>query len=82
MIVKGYQRVTYNDSRNTLLRVAVALQVLRDCGEDAGWERHVKDPVGLIATLLELLKVLLKLNEGLVLVILSRNVCAEAAELF
>jgi hypothetical protein len=73
--------VTYNDSGDALLGVAVALQVLGDCGENAGWERHVKDPVGLLATLFKLLEVLLKRNEGVILVILPRNVCAEAAKL-
>jgi hypothetical protein len=75
------RRATYNDAGNALLRVAVALQVLRDCGENAGWERHVEDPVGLLATLLKLLEVLLKCNERVILVILPGNVCAEAAKL-
>jgi hypothetical protein len=82
MITKSCRRVAYDDSRDALLRVAVALQVLGDCGEDAGWERHVEDPVGLVTPLLELLKVLFELDEGIVLVVLSRDVCAEATELF
>ena len=74
-------RTTYDNTRNAVLWVAVALQVLRDCDEDAGRERHVENPVGLLATLLEVLEVLLELLEGLILVILARYICAEAAEL-
>jgi hypothetical protein len=81
MIAACCSRDAYNDSRNAVLWVAVALQVLRDWDEDARWERHVEYAVRLLATLLELLEVLLQLLEGLVLVVLAGNVCAEAAEL-
>jgi hypothetical protein len=81
MIAACCSRDTYNDSRNAVLWVAVALQVLRDWDEDARWERHVEYAVRLLATLLELLEMLLQLLEGLVLVVLAGNVCAEAAEL-
>jgi hypothetical protein len=73
-------RATYNDSRNAVLGIAVALQVLRNGNEDAGREGHVEYPVVLLATLLKLLHVLLKLDEGLILVVLTGNVRAEAAE--
>jgi hypothetical protein len=67
----GCIEATYNDARDAVLWVTVALQVLRDCGEDAGWERHVEYPVGLLATLLKLLQVLLEVLEGLILVVLT-----------
>jgi hypothetical protein len=81
MLVGGCKGITYNDSRNAVLGVAVALQVLGNCGEDAGGERHVEYPVGLTAALLEFLKVVLKLNEGFILVVLARDVCAKTAKL-
>src|SRR5689334_20430259 len=56
-------RVAYNDTSNAALGVAVALQVLGDCDEDAGRESHVEDAVGLLAALLDFLHVLLELNE-------------------
>ena len=70
----------YNDSGDTLLGVAVLLQVLGDGNEDTGRQGHVEDTVGLLATLLELTKVGLELLEALVLVVLARNVGAHAAE--
>lgn len=79
--MRTFRWKTYNDSGNAVLGVAVALQVLRDCDEDAGGQSHVEYSVGLLSTLLELLQVLFELNEGLVLVVLARNVCAEATEL-
>jgi hypothetical protein len=72
---------TYNDPRNAVLGVAVALQVLGDWDEDAGWERHVEYPVRLLAALLQLAQVLFELDKGLVLVVLAGDICAEAAEL-
>ena len=72
---------TYNNTRNAVLGVAVALQVLGHCDEDAGRESHVVYPVVLLATLLNLLHVLLESNKRLILVILARNVRAELAEL-
>jgi hypothetical protein len=74
------RRATYDDASNAALWVAVALQVLRDCDEDAWWKRHVEYPVGLLAALFDFLEVLFQLNEGLVLVVLTRHVRAEAAE--
>jgi hypothetical protein len=71
----------YNNARDAVLGVVVALQVLRDCDEDTGGERHVEDAVVLLAALLELLEVLLKLDERLVLVVLAGNVRAVADKL-
>lgn len=73
--------VTHNNSRNAILWIAVTLQMLRDCDEDAWWERHVEYPVSLAAALLELFEMLVQLNERLVLVVLARDVCAIATEL-
>jgi hypothetical protein len=75
------RRATYNDARNAVLGIAVALQVLRNGNEDTGRESHVEYPVVLLATLLKLLHVLLELNEGLVLIVLAGNIRAEAAKL-
>jgi hypothetical protein len=49
--------------------------------KDAGRQSHVEDSVSLLAILLNLLDVLVKLLEGLILVILSREICADGAEL-
>jgi hypothetical protein len=74
-------RATYDNTRNAVLGIAVALQVLRDCNEDTGRKSHVEYPVVLLAALLDLLHVLLKCDEGVILVVLARNVRAEFAEL-
>lgn len=55
--------------------------MLGDDGEDAGRKRHVEKAMGLRATVLELLKVLSELVERLILVVLTRDVGAELAEL-
>jgi hypothetical protein len=54
--------------------------VLRHGDEDAWWQCHVENAVGLLAALLELLELLCELDEGLILVVLPRDICAEAAE--
>jgi hypothetical protein len=77
----GRIRATYNNARNAVLGIVVALQVLRHWDEDTGRESHVEYPVVLLATLLKLLQVLLELDEGLILVVLARDVRAETAEL-
>lgn len=74
--------ITHDDSGETLLGVAVLLQLLRNGNEDTGRKGHVEDTVGLLATLLELTKVFLELLEALVFVVLARNVRAHAAEFF
>jgi hypothetical protein len=71
---------TYDDAGNALGGVAALLQVLGDDGEDAGREGHVEQAVGLGPALLELLEVLVEGVEGLILVVLSRDVCAQVAE--
>jgi hypothetical protein len=73
---------THNDTRNTVLGVANLLEVLRNNGEDTRGERHVEQTVVLRAVRLNLLEVLLQALEGLVLVILTRDVGAELGELF
>lgn len=71
---------TYDDPRNAPGRVAASLQVLgHDC-EDAGRERHVEEPVRLRLSLLEVLEVRVEVLEGIVLVVLPRNISAEGAE--
>ena len=72
---------THNNTGDTVLGVVVALQVLRNCDENAGREGHVEDTVVLLATLLKLAQVLLKLDEGLVLVVLAGDIRTEACEL-
>jgi len=80
-IAEPWDGRTYDDSRDPVLGVAVALQVLGDCDEDTWGKCHVEYPVGLLATILDLCHVLFELEEGLVLVVLARNVCAETTEL-
>ena len=72
--------VAYNDTSNAALWVAIALQVLRNCNEDTGRKSHVEDAVGLLAALFNLLHVLLKLDERVILVVLTRDIGAEVAE--
>ena len=56
--------------------------MLRNDGENTGRKRHVEEAVVLRATLLNLLEVLLEALEGLILVVLARNVGAETGEVF
>lgn len=72
--------MAYNDTGNTALWVAIALQVLRNCDEDTGRKSHIEDAVGLLAALFNLLHVLLELNERVILVVLTRDIGAEVAE--
>ena len=55
--------------------------MLGDWNENAGWQSHIEDSVALLAILLNVLDMLVKLLEGLILVILSREICADGAEL-
>jgi hypothetical protein len=73
--------ITYNHPRDAVLGVAVTLQVLGDCDKDTGRKSHVEYPVVLFAALLKLLQMLLELLEGIILVVLARDVCAETTEL-
>jgi len=72
---------TYNDTRDASGGVAAFLEVLRHDGEYARGQSHVEQSVGLFPPGLELLEVLVQLQEGLVAVILARDICADGAEL-
>lgn len=71
---------THNDTGDALCGVAASLQVLRDNCEDTGGESHVEKTVCLLAPLLQVLKVLVEGEEGVVLIVLARDICAELAE--
>lgn len=73
---------THNNSGNAVLGIAVAFQVLRHCDEDAGRKSHVEYPVSLLAAILDICQMLLELLERFVLIILPRDVRAQATELF
>lgn len=72
---------THNNTCNTVLWVAVLLELLRHNGEDTWWKSHIEDSVLLLSALLQLLQVLAKSVEGLVLVILAVDVGANLQEL-
>lgn len=78
-----HPRSTHNNTGQALLGVAVALQLLRDGNEDTGGQGHVENPVGLLslAAGLNLLEVLVKVDERVILVVLAGDVGAEGAEL-
>jgi len=73
---------TDNDSSNTAFGITVLLQVMGDGDENARRQGHVEDPILLLLSLLQLLQMFIQLNERAILVVLPRNVCAEAAEGF
>ena len=54
--------------------------MLRDRNEDAGWQSHVEDSIALFSAIFDLFDVLVKHLEGLVLIILASNICADLAE--
>lgn len=72
---------TYDDSCDSLFRVATPLQVLRNNGENTGRQSHVEQPVSLGTTLLQLCQVLIQVLKRLVLVVLAGNICAETQEM-
>lgn len=74
---------THNNTGKTALGVAVALKLFRHRNENTGGQSHVEDTVRLLslATFLNLFKVLVEVDEGVVLVILTGDVGAECAEL-
>lgn len=72
---------TYNDTSDATRGVAALLEVLRDDRENTWGKSHIEKTVGFGLSLLEVLKVLVKTEEGLVLVILARDVGAEIAKL-
>lgn len=63
-----------------MLWVAVALQMLRHCDEDARRQSHVEHPICFLAALLKLFQVTPEINERVILVVLARDVCAESTE--
>ena len=77
---KQRRRATYDNTGKTILGVAVALQLIGDGDEDAGGKSHVEDSVLLLLTLLDLIEVLVEVDEGLILVVLTGDVCAQLAE--
>ena len=89
-VSKGYigqgriQPATHNNTGKTTLGVAVALQLLGHGDENTRGQRHVEDAVVLLAalaTLLDLLEVLVEVDKRLVLVVLTGDVGAQLAEL-
>lgn len=72
--------MTHDDTSKAIPRIAVALQLLRDGDENTGGQSHVEDPVLLLLTLLDLIKVLVEVDKGFILVILARDVGAVFAE--
>jgi hypothetical protein len=72
---------SYNDSGNTLGRIADLLQMLADRNEDGWRQGHVEDSVCLCLALFELLQMVLQVDEGFVLVIQARDVRTHATEL-
>jgi hypothetical protein len=74
------EEATHNDTGDAVLRVAVSLQLIRHGSEDAGGQSHVKDSVLLLLTPLDALKVLSEVDEGVILVVLTRDVGAQFAE--
>ena len=71
---------TYDNTGNAVLGIAVSLQLIRNGDEDARRQSHVEDSVLFLLPLLDILKVLRKVLERFVLVILPRDVGAELAE--
>lgn len=65
---------THNNPGDTLGRVAALLQMLRNNCEDAGRKSHVKQPVSLGAALFNFGQVVVENLEGLILVVLARDV--------
>lgn len=74
------KRATYDDTGQPIFGVAVALQLIGDGDEDTGRESHVEDPVLLLLALLDLIEVLVEVDEGLILVVLTGDVGAQLAE--
>jgi hypothetical protein len=79
----AFAQATYNNTSETALGVAVALELLRNSNENTWRQGHVEDTVGLLslAALLDLLEVLVQVDKGVILVVLAGNVGAEVAEL-
>lgn len=73
-------KMTYDDTSEAIPRVAVALQLLRHGNENTGGQSHIEDSVLLLLALLDLIEVGVEVDKGFILVILTRNVGAEFAE--
>lgn len=56
--------------------------MLRNGDKDTGGKSHVEDPVSLLAVLLNISNSIVELLEGLVLIVLTRDICADRSELF
>lgn len=80
ILTKKRDKATYDDTGETVLRVAVALQLVGDGDENTGGQSHVEDSVLLLLALLDLIEVVVEVDERVVLVILTGNVGAELAE--
>lgn len=72
--------LTYDNTSNAVLGVAVALELVGNGGENARGEGHVVDSVLLLLALLNLLEVLVEVDERVILVVLTGDVGAELAE--
>ena len=80
LLFTGMPFSTYDDPCNTILGIAVFLQMLRHGDKDAGRQRHVEDSILFFATLFKLFQMFIEVDEGFVLVILARYVGAERTE--
>lgn len=72
--------MTYDDSRNAVLRIAVPLQLLGHGDEDTGRQRHVEDSVLFLLSLFDLLQMPVEIDERIILIILTRDICAHLTE--
>ena len=57
------ERLLDDNSRDTVLWIAILFEMLRDCDEDAGGESHVEDPIVFRPSLLNLLEMFVELLE-------------------
>lgn len=80
ILTKKRDKATYDDTGETVLGVAVALQLVGDGDENTGGQSHVEDSVLLLLALLDLIEVVVEVDERVVLVILTGDVGAELAE--
>lgn len=74
---------THNNASKAALGVTVALQLLRHGSENTRGQSHVEDAVLFLglATVLDLLEMLVEIDKGIVLVVLAGDVRAQLAEL-
>lgn len=71
---------TYDNTGQTVLGVAVALQLIGDGNEDTGGQSHVEDAVLLLLALFDLVEMLVEVDERIILVVLTGDVGAHLAE--